>query len=236
MNKIKLMGTAKLNEIYKEETFTHLLEKFFRPSERSIIAKFVYKQFAIGESFIEDLWKNYSLSVQTSDSSQYMTQIDNIREMTLDTETYNCSKECEKFGKDLTILLLLIMKTFTNMTAGLLLANFRNLLGNFYSHSQTWPETENGRSQIEEKINKLLIKFTATLSNGQLKDISLLDLPSFGASEVRNDYWYIDHWENQIKYGFEQKVKKYNPNSEMWAMDVYVQNLELYNAWKKYQV
>ena len=57
-------------------------------------------------------------------------------------------------------------------------------------------------SKLEEKFNHLLTGITEVLSDGQLTDISILDLPAFGAKidHLEKDHKISPNWPTEINF------------------------------------
>ena len=71
-------------------------------------------------------------------------------------------------------------------TAGLFLAFHHNLLGSYFGDSDgnEWPHVPLHRNptDLENEFNQVLTNIVLKMSNGALKNISLLDLPAFGST------------------------------------------------------
>ena len=76
-------------------------------------------------------------------------------------------------------------------TAGAYIASHRKNLGSYFENSlnNEWPYQPLHRkpNELETQFNEYLMKMTEELSNGTLKNISILDLPSFG-SHISGSY------------------------------------------------
>ena len=121
----------------------------------------------------------------------------------------NCDEICRENGKRLAASFMIISKTyFTTIRPGYLLLMFKNLLGTFFN---PLPLQELGKglgrftlSDFEEQIVKEMIKMTEALSNKTLENISLLDLPAFGAMNASIEQIYPDAWANQPLHTFKR--------------------------------
>ena len=71
-------------------------------------------------------------------------------------------------------------------SAGLYLANYHRMLGSYFSDvfENEWPgiPLHKEPNQLENDFNQLLMDVTFLMSNGTLKNVSLLDLPAFGST------------------------------------------------------
>ena len=71
-------------------------------------------------------------------------------------------------------------------SAGLFLAYHHEMLGSYFSDvdGNEWPHTPLHRAptNLEDDLNQLLTNITFQMSNGTLKNVSLLDLPAFGST------------------------------------------------------
>ena len=81
----------------------------------------------------------------------------------------------------------------------------------FLIKGNKWPHTPLHKepSELEEKFDHLLTRITEVLSDGRIKDISILDLPGFGA---KLDHFEKDHqksptWPTEINFALHNSLK-----------------------------
>ena len=75
-----------------------------------------------------------------------------------------------------------------DLGAGLFLANHFSLVGPYFGSTDgpNWPSRPLSKepSLQESYLHKEMMRLTAILSNGKLKNISILDLPAFACSKI----------------------------------------------------
>ena len=97
--------------------------------------------------------------------------------------------------------------------AGLFLANHYTMVGPYFGDvdMQNWPHVPLHKepTALEEDLHQLLTNFTFFLSNGTLRNISLLDLPAFGSTipTLRKDLRKQFNWPIETNYA----ILKSNP-------------------------
>ena len=88
--------------------------------------------------------------------------------------------------RELLIRLKILEWGIGGSSAGLFLANHHEMLGSYFSDvdGNEWPHTPLHRepTNLEDDFNQLLTNITFQMSNGTLKNVSLLDLPAFGST------------------------------------------------------
>ena len=78
--------------------------------------------------------------------------------------------------------------------AGAFLVNHRSTLGSYFGNrnGHTWPNSPLNRDpfELESKFNQDMMEMTRIMSNGTLKNISILDFSAFG-SRFHHLIYYI---------------------------------------------
>jgi hypothetical protein len=117
-----------------------------------------------------------------------------------------------------------------------------NFLAQHYSHigpyfgkrdGHDWPHNplNNEPSQLELSLNEKLIEITELMSNGSLKNISILDLPAFGSTIARLEKHHKikSNWPTEINF----EIQKSNQNSVDYLFTEYK---NLHNDWTDYMM
>ena len=100
-------------------------------------------------------------------------------------------------------------------TAGAYIASHRKNLGSYFENSlnNEWPYQPLHRkpNELETQFNEYLMKMTEELSNGTLKNISILDLPSFGShisgSYLDKEQTSESNWPNELNFAIYNQYK-----------------------------
>ena len=115
-----------------------------------------------------------------------------------------------------TILQLLMMEwgilELGDLAAGIFLANHHSLVGPYYGSTDgpNWPHMPLSKepSLQESYLHKEMMRVTEVLSNGKLKNISMLDLPAFGSkiAHLERRHKRISNWPNEINFSILEKL------------------------------
>ena len=117
--------------------------------------------------------------------------------------------------------------------AGAFLANHFSTLGPYFGDNimQDWPHSPFSKAptQLELAFHQKMIEITKILSNGTLKDVSILDLPAFGSSIPWLDKHHrrAKNWPTEINFA----ILKHS-NGSLYAM--FKDYKELIEDWKNY--
>ena len=91
-------------------------------------------------------------------------------------------------------------------TAGLFLANYYPMIGSYFGDKigHDWPHSPLHRepTKLELGFNEKMMKITEIISNGSLKEVSILDFPGFGSSIARLDrsHKIESNWPTEINF------------------------------------
>ena len=134
---------------------------------------------------------------------------------------------CNIKSKELAVEMKFISKIFS-AKASTLLAYFGSFKGSYFSHKQDnlsaiLSKEETG---FDKTLNKFMMKITNILSNGVLKNISIIDLPSYG-SNLLKDYETGD-WFSQPTATFQNILKSFGKS----PTDFIEFHSKFLNSWK----
>ena len=125
------------------------------------------------------------------------------------TSAMPCSENCLEGLRNIITQLKLIEWGYhgtTEATGGLYLAYHAQKLGNYFknSYQNHWPYNplHDQPNALEIKLNELLKKMAEEMSNGILKQTSILDLPAYGSRVLSLDHHQITkaNWQNEINF------------------------------------
>jgi len=114
------------------------------------------------------------------------------------------------------ILQLLMMEwgilELGDLAAGIFLANHFSLVGPYFGSTDgpNWPHTPLSKEPLlqESYLHKEMMRITEVLSNGKLKNISILDLPAFGSkiAHFERRHKIISNWPNEVNFAIRNEV------------------------------
>ena len=119
-------------------------------------------------------------------------------------------------------------------TAGMFLANHHSTLGPYFGNKggHDWPHSPfaNEPTNLEFEFNQKMIEMTEIISNGRLKNVSLLDLPAFGSAIAWLDKHHRreSNWQSEINF----EILKANNNQGFRTMFAEYKNL--LEDWERY--
>ena len=159
----------------------------------------------------------------------------NSKEFEKDPE---CNQTCLKVMRDIIVQLKMIQWGYhgpAEATAGVYIAHHRKMIGGYFENSlnNEWPYQPLHREpdDMELQFNEYLMKMTEEMSNGRLKNISILDLPAFGSPIQYLDLVQTSElkWPNELNFAIYNKYK----NSTERAL-AFSQYKMLMGLWKLY--
>ena len=169
------------------------------------------------------------------------TVIQNIKQMSESiTTTTICSEipGCQEKVRR-TILQLLMMEwgilELGDLSAGLFLANHYSLIGPYFGSTDgpNWPHTPLSKepSLQESYLHKEMMRVTEVLSNGTLKNISMLDLPAFGSkiAHLERQHRRVSNWPSEVNFSILDEMNV--------SLPIAFRNYKLLiDHWKSYRV
>ena len=137
--------------------------------------------------FLEDIWEELGpLPGYYDDPMKYATKkIDEMASKLPSQQNTTCDKSIESILVELAVMKHAYIGG-KEAGMGTLMAYFRKHLGPYFSIKPDliWPDYPLGSAyptNMEENIAMQMIKLTSLLSNGMIKNVTILDLPCFGA-------------------------------------------------------
>jgi hypothetical protein len=151
------------------------------------------------------------------------------------TSAMPCSENCLEGFRNIITQLKLIEWGYhgtTEATGGLYLAYHAQKLGNYFknSYQNQWPYNplHDQPNALEIKLNELLKMMTKEMSNGKLKETSILDLPAYGSRILTLDNNQITeaNWPNEVNFAI------YDEHGNLSQVFSHYKNLS--HLWKEY--
>ena len=119
--------------------------------------------------------------------------------------------------------------------AGTFLANHYSTLGPYFGNldGHDWPHSPlaNEPKKLELGFNQKMVEMTEIISNGTLKNVSLLDLPSFGSSIA----WLHRHHRRESNWQTEINFETLQATDESFY-NVFAEYKNLLESWENYLV
>ena len=146
------------------------------------------------------------------------TALQNIKDMSESTTTSILCSEipgCQEKVRRI-ILQLLMMEwgilELGDLGAGIFLAKHFSQVGPYFGSTDgpNWPSTPLSKepSLQESYLKKEMMRLTQILSNGKLKNISILDLPAFGSklAHFERRHKGISNWPNEVNFAIRDEL------------------------------
>ena len=125
-----------------------------------------------------------------------------------------CQENCLKTMREIVVQLKLIQWGYygnAEATAGIYLAFHRNYAGSYFENSlkNYWPyyPLNDEPTELEVRLNKLLVKMTDAMSDGRLKRTSILDLSAYGSPLSNLDPFQTNeaNWPYEVNFAIHNK-------------------------------
>lgn len=169
-----------------------------------------------------DIWMSLEASDPNQDhldNSKLNLAITKIKEMSAQNSESNtqasCEQDCLMAMRDIIIQLKLIQLGYygpAEATAGLYLAYHRKKIGSYFTNSlnNQWPyyPLHSEPTDLEKTLNNHMEELTEKMSNGKLKNISIMDLPGFGSalSDLGDHQANLQaNWPNELNFAMYNK-------------------------------
>ena len=185
-----------------------------------------------------DIWlslEDMANDFDVYDSVKLGFAIENIEKMAenISSPAY-CDQDCLGKMRSIIIQLKLISWGFygpADSTAGLYLAYHRDKIGKYYQNSNgnQWPyhPLHEQPTDIEIRLNNFLTKITEALTDGRLRNVSLLDFPAFGSPISNLELFQTkeSNWPNEVNFAIynqhEENISavfsQYKSQMDLWA-------------------
>ena len=146
------------------------------------------------------------------------TAIQNIKHISESiTTTALCSEipGCQEKVRHTILQLLMIewgILQLGDLAAGLFLANHYSLVGPYFGSTDgpNWPHIPliKEPSLQESYLHKEMMRVTEVLSNGKLKNISMLDLPAFGSkiAHLERQHRRVSNWPSEVNFSIRDEM------------------------------
>ena len=121
---------------------------------------------------------------------------------------------CQKIVRKVILQLTMIQWGILGLgdaSAGTFLANHYPSLGPYFGNieAQNWPHSplKNMPSKLESEFNLQMSKITEIISNGSLKNVSIMDFTAFGSkfAQLRLKHKIAPNWQTELNFAILQE-------------------------------
>ena len=119
--------------------------------------------------------------------------------------------------------------------AGMFLANHYSTLGSYFGNKfgHDWPHSPllKKPSLLELSFHQKMMQITEILTNGKVKNVSILDFPAFGSmiGQINSNYKIKSNWPTEMNF---EVFKGLDGNTQ----EMFTQYKNLLNDWKSYLI